>query len=49
MAPNPTAPKESFAALLDESLGIATGLEGTVVKGTGDRDRERRRRSSMSA
>src|SRR5438067_413411 len=30
-----TAPaKESFAALLDESLGVAaTGLEGTVVKG----------------
>src|SRR5579862_97211 len=28
------APKESFAALLDESLGVAsTGLEGTVVKG----------------
>jgi small subunit ribosomal protein S1 len=25
--------KESFAALLDESLGIANGLEGTVVKG----------------
>ena len=29
-----TAGKESFAALLDESLGTATGLEGTVVKGT---------------
>jgi small subunit ribosomal protein S1 len=28
-----TAPKESFAALLDESLGVANGLEGTVVKG----------------
>jgi small subunit ribosomal protein S1 len=29
-----TAPsKESFAALLDESLGTASGLEGTVVKG----------------
>src|SRR5580700_2448615 len=28
------APKESFAALLDESLGVGTsGLEGTVVKG----------------
>ena len=28
------APKESFAALLDESLGVSTsGLEGTVVKG----------------
>src|SRR5580658_6942505 len=28
------APKESFAALLNESLGVAaTGLEGTVVKG----------------
>ena len=25
--------KESFAALLDESLGTAAGLEGTVVKG----------------
>jgi small subunit ribosomal protein S1 len=30
----PNAPaKESFAALLDESRGIAHGLEGTVVKG----------------
>ncbi|HEY8873454.1 MAG TPA: 30S ribosomal protein S1 [Stellaceae bacterium] len=27
------APKESFAALLDESLGVANGLEGTVIKG----------------
>jgi small subunit ribosomal protein S1 len=28
------APRESFAALLDESLGVSTsGLEGTVVKG----------------
>jgi small subunit ribosomal protein S1 len=27
------AAKESFAALLDESLGVANGLEGTVVKG----------------
>jgi small subunit ribosomal protein S1 len=27
------APKESFAALLDESLGVSSGLEGTVVKG----------------
>ncbi|HXE17856.1 MAG TPA: 30S ribosomal protein S1 [Stellaceae bacterium] len=26
--------KESFAALLDESLGAAAGLEGTVIKGT---------------
>src|SRR5579862_6247334 len=26
-------PKESFAALLDESLGVANGLEGTVIKG----------------
>src|SRR6516162_6036936 len=25
--------KESFAALLDESLGVASSLEGTVVKG----------------
>jgi small subunit ribosomal protein S1 len=29
-----TTGKESFAALLDESLGTAAGLEGTVVKGT---------------
>ncbi|MCC6467203.1 MAG: 30S ribosomal protein S1 [Alphaproteobacteria bacterium] len=27
-------PKESFAALLDESMGAANGLEGTVIKGT---------------
>ena len=27
------APGESFAALLDESMGMANGLEGTVVKG----------------
>ena len=27
------SPKESFAALLDESLGVGNGLEGTVVKG----------------
>src|SRR6202167_6030250 len=27
------APKESFAALLNESMGMANGLEGTVVKG----------------
>src|SRR5271170_4082256 len=27
------APKESFAALLDESMGVSNGLEGTVVKG----------------
>ena len=27
------SPKESFAAMLDESLGVANGLEGTVVKG----------------
>jgi small subunit ribosomal protein S1 len=26
--------KESFAALLDESLGASAGLEGTVIKGT---------------
>jgi transcriptional accessory protein Tex/SPT6 len=26
--------KESFAALLDESLGTSDGLEGTVLKGT---------------
>ncbi|HUZ71875.1 MAG TPA: 30S ribosomal protein S1 [Stellaceae bacterium] len=29
-----TAGKESFAALLEESLGAASGLEGTVIKGT---------------
>jgi len=28
------APKESFAALLEESLGTADSLEGTVLKGT---------------
>jgi small subunit ribosomal protein S1 len=28
-----SAGKESFAALLDESLGAASGLEGTVIKG----------------
>src|SRR5713101_6537501 len=28
-----TAPKESFAALLDESMGVANSLEGTVIKG----------------
>jgi small subunit ribosomal protein S1 len=28
-----TAGKESFAALLDQSLGTAPGLEGTVIKG----------------
>jgi small subunit ribosomal protein S1 len=28
-----TAPKESFAALLDETMGVSNGLEGTVVKG----------------
>src|SRR5579864_1455226 len=27
------SPKESFAAMLDESLGVSNGLEGTVVKG----------------
>jgi small subunit ribosomal protein S1 len=27
------APKESFAALLDESLAVSNGLEGTVIKG----------------
>jgi small subunit ribosomal protein S1 len=26
-------PRESFAAMLDESMGVANGLEGTVVKG----------------
>jgi len=28
--------KESFAALLDESLGVVASLEGTVVKETAD-------------
>src|SRR5690242_12234741 len=28
------ADKESFAALLDQSLGASSGLEGTVIKGT---------------
>src|SRR6202161_2807197 len=27
------APRESFAALLDETMGVSNGLEGTVVKG----------------
>ena len=27
------APKENFAALLEETLGTADGLEGTVLKG----------------
>src|SRR5579885_3453039 len=31
---NTAAEKESFAALLDESLGTRSGLEGTVIKGT---------------
>src|ERR1700746_2434265 len=30
-----TPAKESFAALLDESLGVSNSLEGTVVKGRG--------------
>src|SRR3546814_8917349 len=29
-----TAPKESFAALLDESLGTEDSLEGKVLRGT---------------
>jgi small subunit ribosomal protein S1 len=29
-----TADKESFAALLDQSLGASSGLEGTVIRGT---------------
>ncbi len=29
-----TPPKDSFAALLDESMGTASGLEGSVIKGT---------------
>src|SRR5580698_3127437 len=33
VAETATAPKESFAALLDESMGVSNGLEGTVVKG----------------
>jgi small subunit ribosomal protein S1 len=31
---SPMPGKESFAALLDESLGATAGLEGTVIKGT---------------
>jgi small subunit ribosomal protein S1 len=33
-AAKPAPQKESFAALLEESLGAANGLEGTVIKGT---------------
>ena len=33
LSPPELSPKESFAALLDESLGVANGLEGTVIKG----------------
>src|SRR6201986_4090675 len=33
VATETAARKESFAALLDESLGTASGLEGTVIKG----------------
>src|SRR6202050_3967518 len=33
VAETATAPKESFAALLDETMGVSNGLEGTVVKG----------------
>ncbi len=33
-AQSPESGKESFAALLEESLGQADGLEGTVLKGT---------------
>ncbi|HTV46516.1 MAG TPA: 30S ribosomal protein S1 [Stellaceae bacterium] len=33
LQPEEASAKESFAALLDESLGMANGLEGTVVKG----------------
>jgi small subunit ribosomal protein S1 len=33
VAETTTTPRESFAALLDESMGMANGLEGTVVKG----------------
>src|SRR5260370_32021001 len=33
LSPPELSPKESFAALLDESLGVAHGLEGTVIKG----------------
>jgi len=33
-ATKPAPAKESFAALLDESLGTANGLEGSVIKGT---------------
>src|SRR6184192_3526485 len=33
LSPPELSSKESFAALLDESLGVSNGLEGTVVKG----------------
>jgi len=33
VAETTVAPKESFAALLDETMGVSNGLEGTVVKG----------------
>src|SRR5271170_3802282 len=33
VAETATAPRESFAALLDETMGVSNGLEGTVVKG----------------
>jgi small subunit ribosomal protein S1 len=33
VAETANAPRESFAALLDETMGVSNGLEGTVVKG----------------
>src|SRR5437016_326405 len=33
LSPHELSSKESFAAPLDESLGVSNGLEGTVVKG----------------
>src|ERR1700722_16342429 len=33
VAETAVTPRESFAALLDESMGVANSLEGTVVKG----------------
>src|SRR5271168_3595219 len=33
VAETATAPRENFAALLEESMGVSNGLEGTVVKG----------------
>jgi len=44
-----TAGKEASPLCSDESLGAAAGLEGTVIKGFGDRRRERHGADPMSA